>query len=47
MTTNIPYNVPGVIFDASVEIQDGFGKKSIKPEHVRNDALASEALQNG
>ena len=46
MTTNIPQGVPGQIFD-SAKIADGFARKSINPEDVRNDPIVNEALQNG
>ena len=46
MTTNVPHSVPGVIFDSS-KIADGFARKSINPEDVRNDPIVNEALQNG
>ena len=46
MTTNTPSNVPQVIFD-SAKIADGFARKSINPEDVRNDPIVNEALQNG
>ena len=44
MTTNIPFSVPGAVFDSGKEITEGFAKKSIRPEDVRNDPVASQAL---
>ena len=43
MTTNTPSNIPSVIFDSS-KIADGFARKSINPEDVRNDPVVNEAL---